>query len=244
MILNDQPNCFPDHVLVRVSSKQDGTVLDRSAGLHNTDIVNNRIQFCKRVDVSYNDVVFQRIIYDTRRSYCLIAETDQGSTTNFTSEVVADGLITDQLGVGLFLPVADCIATVIYDPAIKRIGLFHLGRHSTYANLAEKAVKHFACLGSKPEDLIVWMGPHAQKQSYRLEWFDRVDDESWQGFYENRDGGYYLDMAGYNTAKMQSQGVKKSNIHVSNVDTMNDENYFSHLQGDTTSRIGILVIMR
>jgi copper oxidase (laccase) domain-containing protein len=194
--------------------------------------------------VNYGDVVFQRIIYDARRSYSLIAEVDQGSTTSFTSEVVADGIATDQPGVGLFLPVADCVATVVYDPVAKRLGLFHLGRHSTYANLAEKAIKHFVYLGSKPQDLVVWMGPHAQKQSYRLEWFDREADEAWQGFYDKREDGYYLDMAGYNVAKMLSQGVDQSNIHVSDIDTMNDENYFSHLMGDTTGRIGVLAIMK
>lgn len=244
MIKGDQPTCFSDKVLVRVSSKHDGTVLDRAIGLHNSGVVANRTQFCSDAGVDYTDVVYQSIVYDASRSYSLIAEADHGSTTRFTSEVVADGLITDQPGVGLFLPVADCVATVVYDPVAKRLGLFHLGRHSTYADLAGKAVRHLAHLGSDPKDLVVWMSPHAQKQSYRLEWFDRFDDESWQGFYEKREDGYYLDMAGYNSAKLQSEGVEIANIHISNIDTMTDNNYFSHLQGDIAGRIGALAMMR
>ena len=240
MITADQPTCFPDDVLVRVSSRSDGTVLDRAVGIHQSGIVTNRTKFCESAGISYGDVVFQRIIYAENRSYDLIAQCDLGSTTQYTSEVVADGLVTDYPEVGLFLPVADCIATVVYDPEQRRLGLFHLGRHSTLANLAAKAARHFKYLGSNAENLIVWMGPHAQKQSYKLQWLDSADDPAWQGFYEKRSDGYYLDMAGYNTAQLLSEGVSQQNIHVSSIDTVTNPDYFSHSQGDAAGRIGVV----
>lgn len=63
MILKDQPACFPDSVLVKVSSKNDGTVLDRTREVHTADALVNRSEFCKKVGVPYDHVVYQQIIY-------------------------------------------------------------------------------------------------------------------------------------------------------------------------------------
>ena len=92
MILSDQPTCFPSAVLVRVSARSDGTVLDKAIGVHDGSIVSNRTKFCQQAEVDYGDVTFQRIIYGDKQTYDLIAEVDNGSTTKFTSEVVADAL--------------------------------------------------------------------------------------------------------------------------------------------------------
>lgn len=240
MITNDQPDCFPGNVRVAVSSRQDGTMLDRSIGVHADSIVANRTRFCMAAGIDYDDTVYQRIIYDASRSYALIAEVDAGSTTKFTQEVVADALYTTTPGIAMMLPVADCIPAVLYDPTRQALAIAHLGRHSTYAKLAPRIVKHFIANGSNPVDLIVWMGPHAQKQSYRMEWFDRTDDPDWQGFFSQGQDGYYLDMAGFNRGLMIHEGVPAYRIHTSLIDTVTDENYFSHAAGEASGRIALV----
>lgn len=244
MIANDQPNCFPGDVLVRVSARSDGTVLDKAIGVHNGSIVSNRTEFCRNAGIDYGDVVYQRIIYDDKRTYALIAEVDDGSTTKFTSEVVADALCTTAPGVGLFLPVADCVATVLYDPKRRALAIAHLGRHSSYAKLAQKVAAWFINGGSDPSDIIVWMSPHAQKESYRLDWFDRADDPDWAGFYEQKPDGYYLNLAGFNEHLLEMAGIPQANIHVSQIDTSTNPDYFSHMQGEKGGRIGVLAVMR
>lgn len=74
MIAGDQPTCFPPELLVCVSSKSDGTVLDRTVGVHNPAIVTNRTAFCEHIGVSYGDVVYQRIVYDETQTYDKITE--------------------------------------------------------------------------------------------------------------------------------------------------------------------------
>lgn len=244
MITTDQPTCFPENVLVAVSSRVDGTMLDRAMGVHDGTTVSNRTKFCEQNGVRYGDTVYQRIIYDESRSYALVTEVDTGSTTKYTSEVVGDALYTKTSGIAMMLPVADCVATVLYDPVQRALALVHLGRHSTYARLATRVVQHFIQDGTKPEDLIVWMSPHAQKTSYRLEWFDRSDDPEWHGYYEERDGGVYLDMAGYNTQLLSHAGVVPEHIYVSSVDTMRDEHYFSHAAGETSDRLAVLAALK
>ena len=240
----DQPTCFPDDVAAMVSAKDDGTMLDRLAGVHNEGIVENRRRFCAAAGVTYEQTAYQRIIYDESRTYALIAEVDNGSTTRFTPEVVADALYTKAIGVALFLPVADCVATVVYDPKRRALALVHLGRHSSYAKLAEKVVRHFVSEGSRPEDLKTWMSPHAQKDSYRLEWFDRESDPDWEGYYEYRDGAVYLDLAGFNKRLFEKSGVRPECIDCSPVDTVTDPAYFSHQMGETSGRIAVVAMMR
>ncbi len=219
-------------------------MLDKAIGVHNGITVSNRTKFCEANKVSYSDVVYQRIIYDESRTYHLIAEADNGSTTKFTSEVVADALYTEQENVGLFLPVADCAATAIYDTKRHALAIAHLGRHSTYAKLATDITKHFIHHGSNPEDIIVWMSPHAQKESYKMTWFDRANDPDWQGYFEERDGGTYLDLAGFNRQLFMKQGIPSDNIHASKVDTMVSADYFSHQNGETMGRLALLAVMR
>lgn len=244
MIANDQPTCFDDFLIVRVSSKDDGTMLDRAMGVHDGVTVSNRTKFTDAGGIAYGDVAYQRIIYDESRTYALIAEVDSGSTTKFTSEVVADALYTTTRGIGLFLPVADCVATVIYDPVRGALALAHLGRHSSYAKLAGKVARRFIGDGSDTADIIVWMSPHAGKDSYRLDWFDREDDPDWSGFWLQKADGAYLDLAGFNRNLFAREGVVEKNIHVSSVDTMQDARYFSHAAGDTSGRIGVVAYMR
>ena len=105
-------------------------------------------------------------------------------------------------------------------------------------------MRHFLNDGSKPGDLTVWMSPHAQKVSYKLDWFDQAADPDWRGYYEQKADGIYLDIAGFNRHLMEQLGVLSQNIHISAVDTMQNPNYFSHAAGDTSGRVAVVAVMR
>ncbi len=244
MIKADQPNCFPSNIVVSVSSRTDGTVLDRAVGIHDPNIVTNRTKFCEVNGISYGDVVFHRIIYDDERSYNVIAEVDSGATTKFTSEVVADALFTRAKNVGMLLPIADCVATVFYDPDKQFLALAHLGRHSTLAGLSTRLVNHFRANGSSSSQIIVWMSPSAKRETYKLEWFDREQDPDWKDFFDKKQDGYYLDLPGYNYHQLLRAGLSADNIYISPIDTVTSPDYFSHSSGDISDRIAVLVMMR
>lgn len=63
MIANDQPTCFTHSLLAAVSSREDGTMLNRSIGVHHSSVLENRKHFCAQVGVEYDNVVYQRIVY-------------------------------------------------------------------------------------------------------------------------------------------------------------------------------------
>lgn len=244
MIRKDQPTIFPDNVLVAVSSRADGAITNKEIGACGGKTTMNHTKFVKKLGVEFDDVVFQDIKFGPNRSYDLICEVDEGATVKFTNKIVADALATRAKNVMLMLPVADCVATVVFDPRTQTLALAHLGRHSTVANLAEKLARRLVADGSRAEDLMVWMSPSAQQKSYGMEWFDQADSQAWRPFCEQRGGKYYLDLQGYNAAGFERAGVLGKNIFQSNVDTVTDKNYFSYRAGDKRERFVVVAMIR
>lgn len=244
MITKDQPKCFPNNLKVALSSKSDGTVLNKSLGVHNPEIVKNRQVFCEKVGISYENVACQRIIYSENQTYNLICEVDEGSTIKNTPEVVADALFTKSKNVALFLPVADCIATVIFDPKKEILALLHLGRHSTLTNLLERVLNKFKSEGSDTKDLIVWMSPNAHAKSYIMEYFTEENNPLWRDFIATSKKGIHIDMQGFNASICQKASIKSENIHISEIDTVVSDDYFSHSAGDTNGRFGVIAMIK
>ena len=241
MIRTDQLTCFPSDLLVAVSSKDDGTMLNRIRGRHVAEIVNNRRRFCDQIGVKYDEVVYHVISYDRAQTFDNIAEVTEADTVKYNNEgIFADALYTEMAGVGLFLPVADCIATVIYDPKRRALMLAHLGRHSTVVQLMTRAVQHFVERGSQAKDLQIWMSPSITQKNYRMDYFNHTNDTNWHNFCRQTADGIYLDMQGFNRSLAIRAGVPGDNIFISPIDTADDPNYFSHSAGDTGGRFAVL----
>ena len=241
MIRTDQPTYFPPELLIAVSSKDDGTMLNRIRGRHVAEVLENRRRFCDQIGVKYDDVVYHVISYDRAQTFDTIAEVTETDTVKYNNEgIFADALYTEMAGVGLFLPVADCIATVIYDPKRRALMLAHLGRHSTVAQLMSRAVQHFVERGSQAKDLQIWMSPSITQKNYRMDYFNYTNDTNWHNFCRQTADGIYLDMQGFNRSLAVQAGVPANNIVISPIDTADDPNYFSHSAGDAGGRFAVL----
>ena len=241
MIRTDQPTYFPPELLIAVSSKDDGTILNRIRGRHVAEVLENRHRFCDQIGVKYDDVVYHVISYDRAQTFDNIAEVTEADMVKHNNEgIFADALYTEMAGVGLFLPVADCIATVIYDSKRRALMLAHLGRHSTVAQLISQAVQYFVERGSQAKDLQIWMSPSITQKNYRMDYFNHANDTNWQNFCRQTADGIYLDMQGFNRSLAIRAGVPGDNIFISPIDTADDPNYFSHSAGDTGGRFAVL----
>ena len=243
MIAKDQPHGFPSSLLVALSSSSDGTMLDRTQGLHVPRAIDNRRGFCEKLGSRYDDVVYQNIIYGDDQTYDRVVDVDASMTTDSTSDVPADALFTKTPNVGLFLPVADCVATVVHDPVRHYLAMVHLGRDSTVAELMQKVINKFVREGSRPEDLLVWMSPSAKRETYLMKWFDQKDNPEWHEFVDEADEGIRLDLPGFNRAACLFAGILGVNIHISPINTMTSDEYFSHSMGDVSGRFAILAMM-
>lgn len=184
------------------------------------------------------DGFLQQYFATTRRSKVFVTYLPENTythivrvtTDNAGQAIQSDALYTSDADQVITLPVADCIATVVYDPIAHMMGVLHLGRHASVAGLIEEfAIEVADTLGSDPRDWHVWMSPSLQPDSNMLDYFEPPHIDGWHGFMPMReDGKIHLDIPGHNRERFERLGVLQANIYVSPIDTYSDERYYSH----------------
>lgn len=213
MIAKDQPTVFGKGVIAAVSSVQDGNL---KFGVHEEDaqVIENRRMFLKNagIDIHHASLVALTYKTDNFAKYRLVDGDDKADGMTKNSERYADALLTSHAGHALFLPIADCVGVILYDPNKKLLMVSHVGRHSAEIEGALKSVQFMEKHGARAADIKAWLSPAVGKATYPLHAF----------------GGQSLREA--ITAQLLKAGVSERAIEASNIDTAHDDNYFSHSQ--------------
>lgn len=217
---------FDDGVMIGVSDIYDGNMRCFDKGDEN-EIINNQGKLGELVNLDGNRIARLRTVYEGRESftdYFEIAEDNLEEYCINNSEImipISDGLVTKSLDVGILLPLADCIGIVVYDEKRRIVGLLHAGRHNVEQfgpkKFVDFLVKDFGC---EAKDLKVFYSPHAV--NYKLAKNDKK-------------------MSEFATEQLLSAGVLLKNITDSKIDTVSDEDYPSHSNGDTKTRFAVIV---
>lgn len=148
-----------------------------------------------------------------------------------------DGLITDVAGVTLVTFYADCVPLFFLDPVHHAVGLSHSGWRGTVNQMGPKTVKAMTqAYGSNPADLIACIGPSICGDCYEVgeEVANQVKDgfpqESWSRILETKGNGkYQLDLWAANEYLLETSGIPKNKIHVTDICTHCNPSYlFSH----------------
>lgn len=154
-----------------------------------------------------------------------------------------DGLVTNLPRVALLALAADCPTILVYDPVKRAIGVAHSGKVGTEKGMPKVLVKKMQEeFGSDVSDLVVYVSPAAQQQSYAT--FPRENVDFPEEFCQNlnalevyqklilpqwriddilREEELVLslvDVPGYIKQQLLESGVKEENITVSKIDTM------------------------
>lgn len=249
MISAHQPTLFDDSIVAGISSAEDGNMRYKVFGSNETneDIAKHQSNFLSQLGIAADQAVMVYVSYesDDFTRYSSVTEADKGRGLKVPGEMnPADALATNTSGVALFLPLADCVGAILYDPLRHALMVSHLGRHSTIQDGARKSVEYLATqYGCEPNDLQIWLSPSVSQCSYKMDYFDYAQDENWRPFCQEADDGVYLDIAGYNRQSFIDSGVQPGNIQVCDIDTATDPNYPSHVGGDNT-RFAIVAMMR
>ena len=194
----------------------------------------NRQKFLNDYDMAPERTVLVYLQYagDDYCRYLTVGQGEGGEGITKPSNLVSDALFTRERGLALFLPIADCIGAVLYDPVNHILGLAHLGRHNLVQSGASRAIDYMHdTFGTSPADLLVWMSPAAGRESYPLHDFD------------NRS---LHDVA---RTQLSAAGVVAQNITLDERDTTIDLTFFSHsefLKGNrkTDGRQAVVAMMR
>ena len=118
---------FDDAVCIALSDKSDGNM--KNPDLENwvdDEIIRNRQRFLAQSGINIEKVALVKADY-SRKDYCRyqIIEKADGYRLDLpvASISVADGLATKTPGIGIFLPVADCLVVVIYGKRLLHRGI-------------------------------------------------------------------------------------------------------------------------
>ncbi|MCL2444781.1 laccase domain-containing protein [Candidatus Saccharibacteria bacterium] len=191
------------------------------------EVLANRRRFLSEMRVVFERAGFVKVEYDGVEDFCVFSEMAGGNllSLNLGAER-ADGLAVRGEGVGLFLPLADCLGLVLFDEMRGVLMVVHCGRQTVVQDGARKAVEFMKreC-GASAEDVRVWMSPSAGKENYPV--FDL--------------GGKGMQEAV--VEQLVGAGVLLEKMVLSEVDTTEDENYWSHSRGDTGERFAICAVM-
>jgi polyphenol oxidase len=213
MIASDQPAIFGKNVRAAVSSINDGNM--KFGVGDDTDTLKNRKDFLQKLGIKPHDTTLVKIQYKDAEHFARyrIVQEDHKSEGMLDSSAgePADALVVTKPGHALFLPLADCVGVILHDPTKNVLMVSHVGRHSAEIEGAKKSVEYMEqSFKTNPADIKVWLSPAAGRAKYPL--FAM--------------GGQSLhDVI---LQQLSRAGVRRNNIEVSNIDTTNDANYFSH----------------
>ncbi len=136
-----------------------------------------------------------------------------------------DGILTEEAQVILSIQVADCIPVFIFDPH-GRLGLVHAGWRGLVANILPNAVKHLKERGSRPEDLVILLGPAICKDHFEIgpEIREKFDPR----FVITSGTRLRVDLKGIARNQLENQGVPSDQILTDSGCTWEDtDRYYS-----------------
>jgi hypothetical protein len=211
--------------IYETSSKEDGNM--SFAWGAREDVLKNRNKFLSKHGIDPENCVAMRV--DDKDVVLEVLDSKN-------NEVYADALITAVPNIFLMLVTGDCLPIVCHDPVHGAIGLGHGSRMSTDKKLARKIIDAMTeKFESKPQDMRVFIGPGARKESYRLKDPEQKKSAEWRQFLEELpDGETGVDMAGYNVEQLLDAGLSRANIQVSPIDTISSSDFFSHYRSVKT----------
>lgn len=146
--------------------------------------------------------------------------------------VEADAIITAETGVAIGMMTADCQPILLFDPVNKAVGAVHAGWKGTALGIVvETGELMWKKYGTRPEDLIVSLGPCIGPCCYKVGW--NVLDEYMARHREadcfSEKDGLRMDINKANMIQLSLIGVKEENISDDAVCTAcNPELFFSY----------------
>ncbi|MDD3341449.1 MAG: polyphenol oxidase family protein [Bacilli bacterium] len=217
--MTPEKNILNDALLIFCSKVEDGNMSYKYG--EQEQVKKNREAFYKKVNIEEDN--FFPLRTPNKDVICHIKEMP---TTEY---IDADAVITTLPNFYIANAFGDCGPFVLYDTKKNILGFAHLGWRSTYFDLHSKMVRSFIEeYGSSAADIIAFIGPSIQQESYGLEEAAQLENPAWPPYIEKKNNLYYLDLQGYIVDGIKKEGILLENINKSEEDTAKDFHYFSH----------------
>ena len=182
----------------------------------------NRAGLCQYLGIRINELYEMEQVHSTKT----VIVNQQTLKTNFFKKT--DALITQEPNVFLMVKAADCFPVVFFDPRIRLIAAIHAGWRGVIEKIFLEILLIFTGIGSKPEDILVGIGPAARKCCFLHKHFIQEKLPEWEKYIAQKGDYKSLDIASFIIDKLVSSGIKKENIEDCGICTIHNKNYFSH----------------
>ncbi len=137
-----------------------------------------------------------------------------------------DGLVTSHPRVFLCITFADCLPLLLYDPVTHSVAALHAGWRGTALNIVASGIKKMQqAFGSKPDDLLVYVGPGAGPCCYEIgeDVARRFDPE-----FVRRGDKLTVDLKGALVSQLLAAGCRKEHLEASASCTIHELQYHSY----------------
>lgn len=211
----------------------------------------NRARFAQALGIPAQDLVAANQVHGENICRIEIADKGRGALDQQTVIEATDALMTNEKNVPLIAFFADCVPVMLLDPQKKAIAISHAGWKGTVLRIAGKTVRKMAHeYGSKPEDLLVIIGPaigpcHYEVDHPVIETFQK-NFMHWEMFLDIKEGNTaQLNLWEANRIQLLEEGVLEQNITMSNICTYchQDLLYSYRYSGGKTGRLGGAIML-
>ncbi len=236
---------YEEHLLNAFSTRRGGfskgIYATMNLGLNHADeketVRRNYEAFAKTIGTDSSRFVISDQQHTTNLRVVTASDCGKGVTRERDYEAI-DGFLCKEPVVALCLLYADCVSVYLYDPKNEAIALLHSGWKGTLGQISEKAIRRMEQeFGTAADDVIAVIGPSICRDCYEVsadlyEKFGEAYSEAERKtiFAAGKDEAHYqLDLWKAIEITLLRSGVKKENIHVTDVCTChNPDLLFSH----------------
>lgn len=188
-------------------------------------------------------------IYDTWQVHGTKIINAQSPRGLENTPIKADGIITNNKSLTLFMRFADCVPLLFFDPYKKVIGIAHAGWKGTVNQIGAKMVKRMSALyGCIPKNISAGIGPSICRHHYLVkeDVLNNVKQELpnyWEQLISKEGDGFHLDLQLTNKLILENEGL--TDIEISPICTAcNTDEWFSHrAEHGATGRFGTFIAL-
>ena len=159
-------------------------------------------------------------------------------------EPVADASVTSKKNIVLSILTADCLPALFCNSDGSEVAAAHAGWRGLANGVLENTVR---AMHSKPEDIMVWLGPTAGPAAYEIgaevrDAFVQNNRHAEVAFVPSRENHWKVDLHQLARMRLQSTGI--SRVYGSDHCTITKEDrFFSHRRDQNTGRMASLIWM-
>ena len=186
------------------------------SGVHTSRVVRNTKRLGEALGVDETRMTLTKQIHDTQVS--VVTEDKVGMGLHRPMEWQSDAIVTalpDTPIIGFY---ADCVVTLLYDPATHTAGVCHSGWRGMAAGILPKTVEVMAeKLGTKRESLIAVLGPSIRQECFETdadvpEAMERLMGERVHPFIAEKGVKFHVDLQGIGVRLLTDAGLSPENV--------------------------------